>query len=145
MESGYEPGPEHFGYLMRVLVADTDGEAQKIGEEFLWTEAHRQRGPIEFNDPPKYQSREALGIKMTRPTIGTGTIGQRMSYQELQDAYNMIIGSPETVIKKLRHVKSELDPGYILIYGNEGAMTHEAVMRPIELLGTKVIPALKNG
>ena len=36
---------------------------------------------------------------MTRPTIGTGTIGQRISYQELQDAYNMIIGSPETVIQ----------------------------------------------
>ena len=81
---------------------------------------------------------------MSRPTIGTGTIGRRLSYQELQDAYNMIIGSPETVIKKLRHVKSELNPGYILIYGNEAAMPHQAVMRSIELLGTKVIPALKN-
>ena len=96
------------------------------------------------NDPPGYQSREALKIKMARPTIGTGTIGHRLSYRELQDAYNMIIGSPETVIKKLRHVKAELNPGYILIYGNEGAMAHEAVMRSIELLGTKVIPALKD-
>ena len=134
----------HFGYLMRILVADTDEQAQEIGKEFLWTEAHRQRGPIEFNDPPGYQSREALSIKMARPTIGTGTVGHRLSYQELQDAYNMIIGSPETVIKKLRHVKKELDPGYILIYGNEGAMPHQAVMRSIELLGTKVIPALKD-
>ena len=89
-------------------------------------------------------AREALRIKMTRPTIGTGTIGKRLSYQELQDAYNMIIGSPETVIEKLRHVKKTLDPGYILIYGNEGAMHHQAVMRSIELLGTKVIPALKE-
>ena len=45
LETGYEPGPEHFGYLMRVLVADTDEQAQEIGQEFLWTEAHRQRGP----------------------------------------------------------------------------------------------------
>ena len=143
-EVGYEAGPEHFGYLMRVFVADTDEEAQKIGEEFLWTESHRQRGPIEFNDPPGYQSRAALEIKMSRPTIGTGTIGNRLSYQELQDAYNMIIGSPETVIKKLRHVKESLDPGYMLFYGNEGAMPHESVMRSIELLGTKVIPAMKE-
>ena len=31
-----------------------------------------------------------------------------------------------------------------MIYGNEGNMAHEDVMRSIELLGTKVIPALKE-
>ena len=66
-EHEYEPGPEHFGYLMRLLVADTDEEAQELGKHFLWTEAHRNRGPVEFNDPPGYQSREAMRIKMTRP------------------------------------------------------------------------------
>ena len=34
--------------------------------------------------------------------------------------------------------------GCILICGNEGAMPREAVMRSIELLGTKVIPAVKD-
>jgi alkanesulfonate monooxygenase SsuD/methylene tetrahydromethanopterin reductase-like flavin-dependent oxidoreductase (luciferase family) len=99
---------------------------------------------VEFNDPPGYQSREAMRIKMTRPLIGTGTMGKRMSYQDLQDAHNIIVGSPDTVIEKLRYVRKELDPGYILIYGNEGPMPHEATMRSIELLGTKVIPAIKE-
>ena len=143
-EVGFEPGPEHFGYLMRCLVADTDEKAQNIGRTFLWTENHRNRGPIEFNDPPGYQSREAMRIKMSRPLIGTGTMGRRMSYEELQEAHNIIVGSPETVIKKLRYVKKDLKPGYILIYGNEGNMRHEDVMRSIELFGTKVIPALKE-
>jgi alkanesulfonate monooxygenase SsuD/methylene tetrahydromethanopterin reductase-like flavin-dependent oxidoreductase (luciferase family) len=143
-EVGFEPGPEHFGYLMRCLVADTDEKAQQIGRTFLWTENHRNRGPIEFNDPPGYQSREAMRIKMSRPLIGTGTMGRRMSYEELQEAHNIIVGSPETVIKKLRYVKKDLKPGYILIYGNEGNMRHEDVMRSIELFGTKVIPALKE-
>ena len=143
-EEGYEPGPEHFGYLIRCLVADTDEKAQEVGRTFLWTETHRQRGPVEFNDPPGYQSREALRIKMSRPTIGTGTVGRRMSYEELQDAHNIIVGSPETVIRKLRYIKQTLDPGYMLIYGNEGNMTHEDVMRSVELLGTKVIPAVKE-
>ena len=35
-----------------------------------------------------------------------------------------------------------LSPGYIHIYGNEGAMAHKDVMRSIELLGRDVIPAL---
>jgi alkanesulfonate monooxygenase SsuD/methylene tetrahydromethanopterin reductase-like flavin-dependent oxidoreductase (luciferase family) len=143
-EVGFEPGPQHFGYLMRCLVADTDENAQQIGRTFLWTENHRNRGPVEFNDPPGYQSREALRIKMSRPLIGTGTMGRRMTYEELQDAHNIIVGSPDTVIQKLRYVKNELNPGYLLIYGNEGNMPHEAVMRSIELLGTKVIPALKE-
>jgi len=143
-EVGFEPGPQHFGYLMRCLVADTDEKAQEIGRTFLWTEGHRNRGPIEFNDPPGYQSREALKIKMSRPLIGTGTMGKRMSYEDLQDVHNIVVGSPETVIEKLRFVRKELNPGYILIYGNEGNMAHEDVMRSIELLGTKVIPALKE-
>jgi alkanesulfonate monooxygenase SsuD/methylene tetrahydromethanopterin reductase-like flavin-dependent oxidoreductase (luciferase family) len=143
-EVGFEPGPEHFGYLMRCLVADTDEKAQDIGRTFLWTENHRNRGPIEFNDPPGYQSREAMRIKMSRPLIGTGTMGRRMTYEELQEAHNIVVGSPETVIKKLRYVKKDLNPGYILIYGNEGNMKHEDVMRSIELFGTKVIPALKE-
>ena len=64
--------------------------------------------------------------------------------EELQEAHNVVVGSPETVIKKLRYVKKDLKPGYILTYGNEGNMRHEDVMRSIELFGTKVIPALKE-
>ena len=79
---------------------------------------------------------------MTRPVIGTGTMGKRMSYEDLQEAHNINVGSPETIIKKLRYIKEELNPGYILIYGNEGMP--EDVMRSIELFGTKVIPALKE-
>ena len=81
---------------------------------------------------------------MARPAAGANSVGKRMGYQELKDAYNIIVGSPDTVIKKLKHVQKELDPGYILVYGNEGPMEHAATMRSIELLGTKVIPALKD-
>ena len=85
-----------------------------------------------------------MRIKMTRPVIGTGTMGRRMSYGDLQEAHNINVGSPETIIQKLRYIKDTLDPGYILIYGNEGNMSHENLMRSIELFGTKVIPALKK-
>ena len=41
---------------------------------------------------------------------------------ELQDAHNIVAGSPETVINKLRYGKRDLHPGDILIYGYEGNM-----------------------
>jgi alkanesulfonate monooxygenase SsuD/methylene tetrahydromethanopterin reductase-like flavin-dependent oxidoreductase (luciferase family) len=139
-EVGFEAGPEHFGYLIRALVADTDEKAQQMGRHFMWTEKHRNRGPVEYNDPPGYQSRQAMQIRSTRPGFGIGG----WTYESLQEAYNLIIGSPDTVTQKLKHILSELNPGYLLIYGNEGPMPHKDVMRSIELLGKEVIPALKE-
>jgi hypothetical protein len=78
IETGFKPGPQHFGYLLRVLCADTDEKAIEIGREFMWTIGHRQRGPMEHNDPPGYQSREAVRVKAQRPTgnvAGAGGLG----------------------------------------------------------------------
>ena len=67
---------------------------------------------------------------------------KRMSYEEQQELNIVIVGNPETVTRKLTKVITELNPGYLHIYGNEGAMPHKDVMRSIELLGKEVIPAL---
>ena len=69
-ETGFTPGPEHFGYQLRALVADTDERAQELGRNFLWTQGHRMRGPREHNDPPGYQTSVARTLQMRRP--GTG-------------------------------------------------------------------------
>ena len=139
-EVGFQPGPEHFGYLLKVLVADTDEKAQEIGRTFMWTDNNRNRGPIEHNDPPGYQSREAVQIQRTLP--GVGQFGKRMTYEGLQAVETLIVGSPDTVTRKLTSIIERLNPGYLHIYGNEGDMAHEDVMRSIELLGREVIPAL---
>ena len=34
-EVGYNPGPGHFGYLLKAVVADTDEKAQEMGREFM--------------------------------------------------------------------------------------------------------------
>ena len=144
-ETGFQPGPEHFGYLLKVLVADTEEKAQEMGRHFVWTEGHRQRGPREHVDPPGYQSRQALEIKRSRPTgVFAGNAGQAQSYEQQQEANVVIVGTPDTVIEKLNYVVENLNPGYLLIYGNEGPMPHEVAMRSIELLGKEVIPALKE-
>ena len=139
-EVGFKPGPEHFGYLLKVLVADTDEKAQEIGRPFMWTERHRNRGPREELDPPGYQSREAVQIKATLP--GVGSYGRPATYEELQEIGAVIVGSPETVTRKLTAVLEHLNPGYLHIYGSDGPMAHKDVMRSIELLGKEVIPAL---
>jgi alkanesulfonate monooxygenase SsuD/methylene tetrahydromethanopterin reductase-like flavin-dependent oxidoreductase (luciferase family) len=65
-----------------------------------------------------------------------------MNYEQLQAVHNVIVGNPDTVTRKLTQVIERLHPGYLHIYGNEGAMNSKAIMRSIELLGKEVIPAL---
>ena len=48
----------------------------------MWTQDHRAHGPREHNDPPGYQSREAVRLQRARPR---GAFGQRLSYAQLQD------------------------------------------------------------
>ena len=71
-----------------------------------------------------------------------GAQGQSKGYEELQAINNSIVGNPETVTRKLTKVIERLSLGYLLIYGNDGAMSHEETMRSIDLLGNEVIPAL---
>ena len=138
-KAGFKPGPEHFGYQIRALVADTDEKAQEIGHQFLWTQDHRMRGPVEHNDPPGYQSRVASRMMARRPGGGGGPI---VTYEKLQEVGALILGSPDTVIKKLSATIESLSPGYLILIGGDGDVAHKDVMRSIELLGKEVIPAL---
>ena len=65
-----------------------------------------------------------------------------MSYEELQDVGAIVVGSPDTVIKKLANMVKQLNPGYLILIGSDGNIPHKNVMRSIELLGREVIPAL---
>jgi alkanesulfonate monooxygenase SsuD/methylene tetrahydromethanopterin reductase-like flavin-dependent oxidoreductase (luciferase family) len=138
-EVGYTPGPEHFAFMVCCHVNDTDAKAQEEGRHFLWRMGHPLRGPQEYWAPPGYVSRiAALMTTKRRPK----PLNQ-LSYQELQDANHLIVGSPETVIKKLRHIKERLGIGALLLEAQAGQMSHQTTMRSIDLFGREVIPALK--
>ena len=80
-EEGYQAGPEHFGYLLRCLVADTDEKAIEIGREFMWTIEHRQRGahgaqrsarlPVQGGGPGEGPATHRQRRRRRRPGSGT--------------------------------------------------------------------------
>ena len=65
-----------------------------------------------------------------------------MSYEKLQELDTIIIGSPETVTRKLANTIEHLSPGYLILIGSDGNIPHEDIMRSIELLGKEVVPVL---
>ena len=61
-------------------------------------------------------------------------------YEAILEANRMIIGSPDTVIRKLRTVLSRVRPGILAVWTNDGSISHKDTMRCLELMGQEVLP-----
>ena len=137
---GWEAGPDKFAFMICCHVNETEEKAQEAGKAFLWRMNYPLRGPKEYWSPPGYTSRAgAAAVANRRPTPLN-----EMSYAELQENYHLVVGSPDTVIKKLRHIKEELGVGALLLEAQGGRLSHEDTMKSLELFGKDVLPALKD-
>jgi alkanesulfonate monooxygenase SsuD/methylene tetrahydromethanopterin reductase-like flavin-dependent oxidoreductase (luciferase family) len=57
----------------------------------------------------------------------------------------LIIGDPDEVVKKIiRHSKALGGISRVTFQMDPGSLSHEKIMRSIELLGTRVAPALRE-
>ena len=139
-QEGYTPTSDNFAFMICSFVADTDEKAQEEGKHFLWRMGHPLRGPREYWSPPGYHTR--AGGQMTAARRSKPM--HEMTYEELQDSYHLVVGSPGTVIEKLAHIKNQLNVGALLLESQAGQLSHKSTMRSIELMGKEVIPALKE-
>lgn len=144
---GFTPTTEQRGYAIRVSVADSDAHAYEEGKHFYW-----QLGtsfgvvPRHWQVPPGYMSRAATQGQREQRRVTAVNItpgGPSLSYEEAHATYQIVSGNPDTVIKKLKRIMDLVDPGYLVLWGREGPMSHQVAMRGIDLLGQEVIPALK--
>ncbi len=101
-ESGYEMGPEHIGYLTRVFVADTEEKAQEEGLNFFWQNGALNKQIREWMAPPGYASLDFAGIRKTR---AVSKDFDNQAYQEAQDNYQLVLGTPAQVTEKLRYIR----------------------------------------
>ena len=124
-EDGWEPDSSKFAFMICAHVNDTDEKAQESGKAFMWRMGHPLKGPREYWAPPGYFSAAGAAantLRRSRPL-------NEMSYQELQDEYHLVVGSPDTVIKKLRYIKEELGIGALLLEAQGGPLSHQDTMR----------------
>ena len=148
-EHGYEPGPEHVGYLLRIHVQDTDEKAREVGKGFLVGNVGVGRVPLpnDYMFPTGYGSRDPRYFKMRErirsdPFRAGGV--DAATYEAILDANRMIIGNPDTVVRKLREVLSDVRPGILGVWTNDGSIGHKDAMRCLELMGQEVLPALRE-
>ena len=70
--------------------------------------------------------------------------GRVKIYDGQLENYTIITGTPKTVIPKIRHVLETLRPGQIFFWDGDGAMSHEDAMRSLKLMGSEIIPAVRE-
>ena len=160
---GYQAGPENFGYLQPIFVADTQARAEELGKRFLYGGAFAHFARPEWMFPPGYNSKEATR-RLARLAAGanlpgkpiTDVIGQESdeeieairrnvyaTYDKTRDQLQMIAGTPDYVIPRIRKVLEVLRPG-IFSFWLDGPVCGKDRMRCLELLGKEVLPAVRG-
>ena len=148
---GYEPGPEHLGYLVRIHVQDTDEKAQEVGKGYMTGNIGQGRIPLprDYQSPVGYASASQdprylrIREQIRSDPFRVGGL-DTAAYDSILESKRWIIGSPETVIRQLREVLSVMRPGILSIWTNDGTISHEDTMRCLELMGQEVLPALRE-
>ncbi len=160
---GYQAGPENFGYLQPVMVADTQERAEELGKRILYGGAFAHFARPEWMFPPGYNSKEATR-RLARANFGANAAAKPLygdggedsdeaveavkqtiysGYPDVLKDMVMIAGTPDNVIPKLKKVLDILRPG-IFSFWLDGPVPAKDRLRCLELLNRDVIPALRE-
>ena len=140
-ELGYVPDPERIALSIPVYVADTDAQAHAEARPAVeWLFHKGLKIPGELASPPGYMSAGSL-----RGVIAAGMRAfSQLSYEELLTQGYAVVGSPDTVARRLREMYDDLGGfGQLIALFAIGTSTHEQIMRSAELFATEVMPVLR--
>jgi len=165
---GYQAGPENFGYLIPTVVAETDDKAQKIAENFVYGGGQNAFSAPEYTMPPGYNSKSAIRALAKQPTGSwLGVSGEKLAehgqerqaeavdYKEVHKKlvaglekvkrnYQVIAGTPKTVLPKIKAILSILRPGVFIMFSVQGPVGNEERMASMRLFAQEVMPALHD-
>lgn len=139
--SGYRATSDQLGFAVVTYVAPTDAEARRQAKpHVLWLFRRGLKIPPHFLAPPGYLSEDTLRrflLAGVRPP-------SELSYEELQRDGYVLVGSPETIRRRLAEIRDELGVGVFIGGGRIGDMSHERARRSAELFAREVIPHFRS-
>ena len=81
LESGYEPRPDNYGYLLCCYVGETQEKAEEEARHFIWRMGETTRAPREYMNPVGYRTQAGQQVaarRNSRPLIS-------QSFEELNE------------------------------------------------------------
>lgn len=136
---GFEATPEHLAFCVPTYVAETDEIARKEVEPHIMWLFHKGLKTGPFATPPGYVTERSLANMMKAKVRQFSDL----SFDDLIEQGIIIVGSPETVVEKLKYYSEQLHAGIMVSGATAGDMPREMVYKNMELLATKVMQELR--
>ena len=142
--AGYAPGPEQRGYLIRCHVAESEDKALANAREFLW-----MQGELIGLSHPVWAAPSGYLGKWARRGLAEVRAGYRVaanmsSFEDQLKSLSIIAGTPQQVVEKLSVILEETRPSILALWANDGKTSHEDSKTCIRLLGSEVLPAVRE-
>jgi alkanesulfonate monooxygenase SsuD/methylene tetrahydromethanopterin reductase-like flavin-dependent oxidoreductase (luciferase family) len=165
---GYQAGPENFGYLIPTFVAETEEKAQDLGRGFIYGGGQTAFSRPEHTLPPGYNSKSAIRMLAKQPGgswLGVSRDKLRQareeaqdqeaefaeirrklanSYQKAQQGLQIVVGSPKTVIPKIKTMLRVLRPGIFIFFHIQGPVSNTDRLTSMRLMAQEVVPAIRE-
>jgi alkanesulfonate monooxygenase SsuD/methylene tetrahydromethanopterin reductase-like flavin-dependent oxidoreductase (luciferase family) len=69
---------------------------------------------------------------------------RKQIFDGLLERHAVIVGTPESAAKKVKHILEVLRPGNVIFWHGDGDFSHEDTMRGIKLMGEELLPAIRE-
>jgi alkanesulfonate monooxygenase SsuD/methylene tetrahydromethanopterin reductase-like flavin-dependent oxidoreductase (luciferase family) len=141
--NGYTARHDQIGWGIGVYVADTDAQAVAEYEPHFWYYARNLlKNRDTFNAPPGHSSIRSLLGALERRRVGRP--GNFSTWEEIQKAGYVVVGSPATVRDRLREIAQATGLGVLVPNFSVGNVPHHLTRKSMELFAREVMPALRD-
>ena len=140
---GYTARHDQIGWGIGIYVAETDAQAVAEYEPHFWYYAKNLlKNRDTFQNPPGHSSIQAmLGAYETRRQQRPGRF---QSWEEIQNAGFVVVGSPATVRDRLKAIADDTGLGVLMPNFSVGNVPHDLTRKSMELFAREVMPALRD-
>jgi alkanesulfonate monooxygenase SsuD/methylene tetrahydromethanopterin reductase-like flavin-dependent oxidoreductase (luciferase family) len=135
---GWEPTPDEVLYRVAVHCAETDEQAME--DALSLNDGKPRKGISKANQAVENAVAEA-GYFGKDKDNQRGRLNDRDLRKSI-DTGQLILGSPESVLKQIRDIQSQIGAGIMDL--TLGIQLGDKTLRAIELMGEKVLPAMKE-
>ena len=151
---------------MPTFLAETEEKAQELGKGFAFGGGQAAFSRPEHTLPAGYNSRDAIRRLARQPggswlgvsakKLRRGALGQEQenfdevrkklvgAYQKAQQAYQIVVGTPKTVLPKIKTLLEVLRPGIFVAFSVQGPVSNEDRMTSMRLFAQEVMPAIRD-
>jgi alkanesulfonate monooxygenase SsuD/methylene tetrahydromethanopterin reductase-like flavin-dependent oxidoreductase (luciferase family) len=155
--NGFQAGSENFGYFVQTALADTEDKAQEVGRSYYFGGGHLSFSHHAYAMPPGFTSAtavERIAARQRGPLTGKppkapleADARRAMAYESYlksQSNNEMLVGTPDSVIPRLKTILEVTRPGILILSAPQGNTSHEDRRRSMALIAEHVLPAIRE-